>query len=927
VLVFSFIGYASYEVKVNGQTVIDVALESDIKSLNEVIVHAGYWDVKEKEQTGNISRITADQISKQPVSNPLQALEGRMAGVYVQQSNGIPGSNFTIKIRGQNSITSGNDPLFVVDGVPFTPGNLSSTSTSANILGTSGVSPLNSINPSDIESIEVLKDADATAIYGSRGANGVVLITTKKGKASGKVTFDLNIFTGSSRVGHTMDMLSTPQYVAVRREAFANDHTTPDAGNAPDMVAWDTTRYTDWQKKLIGGVASFTNAQTSLSGGNENTQFSWSGGLENQGTVFPGDLSSNKLFSKISSSHVSTNKKFKGSVSGIYALNKSNLINNDFTIQALRLSPNSPDLYKTNSELNWENSTWQNPLSELEKKYKAKINNLIANANLSYQLIKGVEVGLSLGFNDIRMTDKNMTPSKYYDPVYAVTPQSDELYLNNSSSQSWIIEPKISWEKKIGKGKLSSLIGSTFQERVDEKNIQYGTGFTSDALIESISAAATTKVTTYSNTIYRYDAFFGRINYQWNEKYFINLTGRRDGSSRFGPGNRFGNFGAVGVAWIFSKESFTESALPFLSFGKLRSSYGVTGNDQIGDYQYLSTFQPSGAAYQSVVGLAPTRLYNPNFAWEANHKFEAAIALGFLRDHISLSASYYNNRSSNQLVNYPLAMTTGFTGVLENMNATVQNSGWEFVLNTLNVGKNDLTWNTSLNLTLPTNTLIAFPQLANSTYANKYVIGEPLTISKRYAYNGIDPATGVYQFRDYNQDGSITSVDRMKVENIGQKFYGGVDNTIKIRQFQFSIFFQFVKQTGINYFGTVTNTPGFQTNQPVQILNNRWTSNDTYGKDIQRFTMGNNAAAVSAFFNTYVSSDAVVVDASFVRLKNVSISYELPSTWAKSVKARLYVQGQNLLTFTNYLGLDPENYNSYALPPLRTYVAGVQLTL
>src|SRR5258706_5725695 len=270
--VFSFIGYVSMEVRVAGQSVLDVALQKDVKSLNEVVVNAGYYTTTKETQTGNIVKIEAKDIEKQPVSNPLAALQGRVAGLEITQSTGVPGGNYQVRIRGTNSLSNGNDPLYIIDGVPFTSTSMSFRETSGSILGnpnpavSQGSSTLNSINPSDIESIEVLKDADATAIYGSRGSNGVILITTKKGK-TGQTKVDFNLYSGIAQVPHQMDLLSTSTYLEMKREAFKNDVRIPNVDNSPDLLVWDTTRYTNWQKELIGGTANITDAQLSISGG------------------------------------------------------------------------------------------------------------------------------------------------------------------------------------------------------------------------------------------------------------------------------------------------------------------------------------------------------------------------------------------------------------------------------------------------------------------------------------------------------------------------------------------------------------------------------------------------------------------------------------------------------------------------------------
>lgn len=917
----------SMEVRVNNRTNIgDIATVTKVKESEEVIVKTNYWEVKQKLNPGDIGKITAETIEKQPVSNMLQTLQGRISGLYIQQVNGVPGSSFRVNIRGRNSIANGNDPLYIIDGVPFISSGLSSTATSANILGTTGISPLNSISPEDIESIEVLKDADATAIYGSRGANGVILITTKKSNnKSGTPKVNINISMGSSRVTRTIKLLNTSQYISMRQEAFSKDNITPSISNAPDLTAWDQSRYTDWQKVLIGGNAPYFNAHASIAGGNSSTQFLFSNGYEKQGTVFPGDLNADKISSMFSFTSISDDKRFKASFSVNYVNSKSNLTGNDFTFSSLKLAPNAPPLYTSDGKLNWENSSWTNPLSELELKFKSNTSNLISNAVLSYKIFRQFEIKTNLGFNDINNKDRELTPSTYYDPAYAPTPVYAESYLNKAGFKSWILEPQVQWDGHIAKGKISALVGCTFQEQLYDQLVLYGTGFTSDDLIENIRSASTIRIITDNSTDYKYNAIFGRLNYNYKNKYVLNGTIRRDGSSRFGPGQQFGNFGALGAAWIFSEESFLKNERSVLSFGKLTASYGTSGNDQIGDYKYLDAYQSSGAPYQGIVGLNPTSLFNPDFAWEVNKKFEAGLSVGFCNDRFNIDVSYYRNRSSNQLVNYPLAMTTGFTGILENLNATIQNTGWEFGAQTLNWKSGHFKWNTSFNLSIPRNKLISFPGLSGSSYANQYVVGQPLTIVKRYKYAGVNPQTGIYTFTDFNGDGVISSNDRKLVKNVSQRFYGGLTNEITFKSFQLEFLLQFVKQTGYNFWNATQLTPGLQFNQPEKLLQNRWQTPGDAEKSVERFTTGANSAAVTAFFSNYTLSDAVITNASFIRLKNISLSYDL-STLLKKFKGSLYLQCQNLLTFTNYFGSDPESYNAAALPPLKTFVIGTRFS-
>lgn len=282
--------------------------------------------------------------------------------------------------------------------------------------------------------------------------------------------------------------------------------------------------------------------------------------------------------------------------------------------------------------------------------------------------------------------------------------------------------------------------------------------------------------------LYRYQAAFGRLNYNWQGRYIVNLTGRRDGSSRFGSGKQFANFGAVGGAWIFSNEKFFEDSPLALSFGKIRASYGITGNDQIGDYQFINTYSSTGIPYQGIIGLTPARLYNPDFSWEKNKKLEVALETGFFNDRIFFTAAWYRNRSSNQLVGIPLAGTTGFASINANLDATVENKGFEFTLRTDNIRAKDFEWTSSFTIALARNKLLSFPGLENSSYANTYVIGQPTTIAKLYHYEGIDPETGLYQFTDVNGDGVLTSdKDRQAVADLTPEYFGGFQNQLRYK--------------------------------------------------------------------------------------------------------------------------------------------------
>lgn len=920
VLVFSFIGFSTYETRVGGRTVIDVVLEENITNLGEVVVNAGYYSTTRKLQTGSIVKISSEDISKQPVSDPLAALQGRVAGMEIVQNSGVPGSNFSVRIRGTNSISSGNDPLYIIDGVPYTSSSLFLGETSGGLLP-GGMSPLNSINPSDIESIEVLKDADATAIYGSRGANGVVLITTKKGTV-GKPKVELNLYTGVGQVPKFMDLLNTEQYLEMRREAYANDNITPSPASAPDLLSWDTTRYTDWQKVLIGNSAKVTDLEASISGGDSNTKFRIGIGYRKETTVFPGDNSTQRASCQLGIESVSDNQKFKTSFTANYSHILSDMLSVDLTSRSLFLAPNAPALNDANGKLNWEGwtPTYPNPVAELEKSFEGTTNNLIGNIGVSYSILSNLKARLSAGY--VNSIHEAITVI----PKHAQSPESfpiNRSIFANSKFTNWILEPQLSWRAEVFDGSLEMLLGTTFLDQSTSGIAQYANGFSSEALMKNIAAASDVIPSTNYYSQYRYHAIFGRVNYTYKSRYVLNITGRRDGSSRFGPGRQFALFKAVGLGWVFSEEPFAEELSSVLSFGKLRVSYGTAGNDQIGDYQFLDTYELTGE-YRRVIGLGPSRLHNPDFAWEETRKLEFALELGLLNDRIQLAVSHYRNRSTNQLVGQPLAPTTGFSQIQANFPATVDNDGWEIELHAQNSSSKTIDWSASLLLTLPKNRLSEFPDIQNfPAYSEQYVVGEPLSIAKRYRYLGIDPNTGFYIVEDLNDDGAFNFEDRQVVKFRGRRFYGSVQNRIRFRGLELAFLVQLVKQEGFNATRMFTSVPGSLSNQPTWVMNRV----QVIGEDasMQRFTTGGEGAA--NYMDLYHLSDALMGDNSFLRIKHVTLSYTLPWNFGVTPRdAQIFVRGQNLLTFSNYGGLDPENAGSNSLPPLRVIAGGIHLT-
>ncbi len=931
-LVFSHVGFVDQQIRITDNNIM-VVLRSTNSVLDEVQVIA-YGTTTARLSTANVSTVRAEDIAKQPVTNPLLALQGRVPGMLITQRSGLAGSGVEVRIQGQNSLMRGTDPFIVIDGVPYI--------NHLNILSSYSLSygnPLNYINPADIESIDILKDADATSIYGSRAASGAILITTKKGKA-GKTKVDLNFQQGWAEVGHKLDLLNTQQYIAMRREALKNDNIEVRATDYDINGIYDSLRYTDWQEELIGGTAQYTTAQASVSGGNSNTQFLASGTYHRETNVFPGSYADQKGSFHSNINHASLNNKFKVQLNSSYQIDDNKQPMDDLTGLAVKLVPNAPALYTKEGELNWEplpdgTSAWQNPLYRLNNPYHNKTENLRVNTIISYEIIRGLELKASFGFSKLQTDETVFEPMTMRRPEWRDITKRYAKY-SNSSHNSWIIEPQVSYKKIIWKGNLSALVGGTIDQRNNKLASYRAEGFNSDAVMTN-PQAATTVASEYSSDVeYKYCAVFGQVNYNLMDKYIINFSARRDGSSRFGSENMFHNFGSVGVGWLFSNEPFIKNLSPHFSFGKLKASYGTTGNDQIGDYETMSLYYNFGQVqgYQGIRGLEPGSFSNPYLQWEETRKLNIGATLGFISDKVLLDLNYYLYRSSNQLLSYNLPILTGFSGISSNFPATIQNTGLEISLNTTNISSKSFQWKTGFNITFRNNKLVEFPGLETSSYSNDYKIGHPITMTRRYRFLGVDPSTGLYSYEDSHGNPTFNPdymSDRNIFINTQPKFFGGFQNSFIYKQFQLDILFNYVKQRGADY--TYGNHPGsFNNNealgnQPASVLD-RWQKNGDEAI-VQRFSVSEDINTLLPLF-ALGASEAELPDASYIKLKNVSLSWTLPEKLSQKAhlqSARVFIQGQNIFTITNYYGLDPETLNNNGMPTLRTITIGCQIIL
>lgn len=914
-LIISGVGIQTKEVPLGPVSYISITVFPQVRLLDETVVIA-YGRTTQRTTTSTVQKVSKAELERQPVTNALAAIQGRVSGLQISSQSGLPGSDFTVLLRGQNSLANGNEPLYIIDGIPFPSRTLTSELGGA---GGANSSPLASLNPADIESIEVLKDADATAIYGSRGANGVILITTKKARA-GQTRLEAKIQSGWGKSSRQIPLLGLKDYLSMRREGFKNDGTTPTNSNARDLLLWDTTRSTDWQKLLIGRTMHQMDVNLGISGGSEQTQLSVSGGYHKENTILPGDFGQERVSIGFNTHHQSLDKKLDLNFSGSYQSNRTFLPKEDISVY-LSLAPNAPAIYNSEGKFNWENSTWTNPIALLERTYHTQTANLLSNLSLSYRFSPSWEAKLLAGFTVIQQRERTAAPDRSFDPRLS---KQVSAGFGQTRMETFILEPQLNFHRSFGKARFHWLAGATLQGTDREAKVDAGTGYLSDDLLASLQGASSVFTISDEKTKYRYAGLFTRLEMGWNQTYLVTLNARRDGSSRYGPAARFANFGSVGAAWIFSREAFFKR-LPWLSFGKLKGSHGLTGNDRIGDYRYLDIYLPYYYTYQSVNTLYPAQLYSPDFRWEKVTKSEISLDLGFLKDRLLFSANYYHNVTQNQLLPYALPSVTGFSSILQNLPAKIRNNGWELDLRADLIRQSKWQWSARLMLTIPKNRLLSFENLAGSSYANTYEIGQPLSIVKKLHLIGVDSATGIYRFKDVDGDGRISSpADNASIVFTGQRYYGAIESNWSWGNIKWGVFIQFVNSPHVLTYITRFSRPGAFGNQPRYVLD-RWQQKGQV-TDIQRFS--NSGSLTNSAYTNFRNSDGAYGDGSFVRIKNIYASYDLPLSLRQRwhlQQASFFVQLQNPFTLSSYRGLDPETLE--VIPPLKQLTLGCQFTL
>jgi len=939
ILLVKYIGYDAREFPALRE-MGPIRLKMATNELDAVQIQA-YGKTSKRLSTSNIASVRADEIEKQPVSNPLLALQGRVPGLVVTPASGIAGDRVTVRIQGMNSINGGSQPFYVVDGVPFNnsmvQANMSVNSvwqqnSGKEFLGESrtGGSPLNYINASDIESIEVLKDADATAIYGSRAANGAIIITTKKGKA-GPVKIDANLRSGYTEMARQLNYMNLEQYRAMRMEAKRNSN-EPIYDSDYDLNGfWGDKVNNDIQDYFFGKGVTYHDLEASASGGNGMTNYRVNLGYIRQNSIYGGRNNDQKASLGLNLNTVSANRRFSMDISINGMVDQNLLPSANITSDLLTMAPNAPTFYNEDGSLNWAldangNHTWSNPLAVLEETNTAKVNNLTSSLELGYELIKGLKLSSIFGYSRMQMEAFRSYPLRSFAPVDQM-PSSRKAEYSSSSNVNFNIDPQLNYSNIFGKLKLDWLLGGSIQY-----SSAIGNGLTafdnvSDDLLEVTSSFTTIRPVGSISNIYRYNGLFSRMTLNHGDEFLLNLTVRRDGSSRFGPANRFDNFGAFGIGWIFTERDWMKNHLAGLSFGKLRLSYGVTGNDQIGDYTFLDLYSSaiSDIPYQGLIGLSQYTNYNSNLQWERTRKLNFGLDLGFLKDRLALNFNYSVNKSDNLLMNTSLPGSAAVSQTIYiNFPGLVRNTNLEFSLNSRNIVSGNFKWNTSVNFTRARNVLLSLGAGSNSLIVDNLIVGQSINGALVGSLKGVDPLTGNLRKADFNGNPVTNTVfeDDNAFVDLSPRFYGGIGNRFSWKGISLDIQANLLRQNGRSYISNYQSA-----SQGYYIGNVPFTS-------IPRWRNPGDIAALNKYGKVengvnISNTDTGFEDATYLRINTVAINWELPEKWLKRVGLRqvsLGFQGQNLWTITNYSGLDLETGNS-ALPLPRTIVGNLRLGL
>jgi TonB-linked SusC/RagA family outer membrane protein len=943
VLVFTFVGLTSQEVNIGNRSTINVALESDVTALSEVIV-TGYGTQPKREVTGAVSSVKGDAIQNLPLQSFDRALQGRASGVQVRSSNGLPGGAVNIRIRGVGSINAGNEPLFIVDGVQLN--NQSNAAfTQSN--------PLAFLNPNDIESMEILKDAASAAIYGSQAANGVVIITTKKGK-QGKAKFEFNAFSGETQPMKFLDILSGPEWYGMRRDAFINSGVANPEANALSNMGrlpsnWTTlTRPAldalglalptyDWQREVMG-AGKLNNYEMSVSGGDEKTTFFLSGSYNYQEASFkPVDFERGTV--RIALTHQATKRlsietnmnlsTFQQNVP--FAVEGSFLGNPAFSASAV-LPHNA--IYNEDGTFNTaiagvlgQNVVLVNSYNSGLQRTNTAVGNLITNykiaKNLTFRSLFGLDYRLLQGDN-------------YRDPR---TPDGAGVIGRSSVQSDWrtrfITTQTLNWNKTFnGVHNVSALAGVEYLSETREGISGAGIGFPTFQF-RTIQSAATPESVSGFWTGYRRASAFSSVNYDFKKKYLLTLTARYDGSSRFGTENQYGLFPSIRVGWSMVEEEFLKNSST-VSEMKLRASYGLTGNDQIGNFDARGLYG-GGGNYSGSAGIVPSSLANLGLSWETNNTLNLGIDYGFFENRITGSIDAFDRRTKDLLLSQPILWTNGFGGISNNV-GELQNRGLEFELSTVNIDKGGFRWNTSFNITKIDNQIVSLYSGLQFLPANPGIaVGQPVGRSGEGSvfsveYAGVNPATGRPMWYDINRNITylpLAADRRYQGSSLGTVF-GGLNNTLSFKGLEFTTFFtyEYGGIGGDGQYGFLRENGTRLTLNALREVNDRSWKTPGQITDIPRNLTTNGGNETRGASRN--SGTAALLKYDFIRLSQLTLAYSFKPSLVSRIglsRARIYMQGVNLWTYTDYPGYDPEftGGGTGQVPLTKSYTLGVQI--
>ncbi len=926
------VGYSPQERRVgvlgDGETVVDFNLESRPFQLEEIVV-TGYGTQTRGALSSAVSSVGGSDIATLPVVSLDQALLGKAAGVQVIQNGGNPGNGISIRVRGSASVTASNQPLYVVDGVPVNAEDISQLD-----LGGQDISGVTGLGIGDIESIDILKDAGATAIYGSRGSNGVVLITTKRG-VEGAPRVSINAYTGTQSVAKRVKLLNSSQYLTYMNEAAENDGYGADYFG---VVGVDDTVNTNWQNEVFR-AAPITNIDAAVSGGGEGLRYRVSGNfLDQTGVVIGSDYRriggrlnldfgrrDRVLYSASLAVTGETNRRIENdnTLTGVV----TNAIANQPTIPVRRSTDGQ--FTGVDDDLAYANSVALAQLNDAFARTTRVLGSFEASAAITRGLRATGRVGIDL---------ENLRETQYESPrivgTYAagVDGVSKSAY---SLSNRYVFEGYGAWDGSwTGSHTLNLTAGSSLELTRGELNFVRGEGLSSEQLHEVRNASRITSWDgrpTENNLV----SYFARANYSFAERYLFGASARVDGSSRFGKNDRYGFFPAVSGAWVLSEESFLRNNRT-IDFLKLRTSYGLTGNQAITDFPWQGTV--CSANYSGNAGLKPCNLPNPDLRWERTSQFNVGLDFTLFSGRLNLTADYYRKLTMDLLVSRPITGTSGLTTVFDNI-GNVRNTGVELLLTTEVLrpsGRRGLGWTTSLNVSHNRNRVTKLfdnqPISGGFEEINRVAVGRELGEFYTYKFLGVDPATGDAIFKDKDGDGSITSADRFYVGSPWPDLTGGFTNSLTFRNFDLSFFFQFSKGAKVyNAMRSYSDDGGYYYDNKFQDVLRRWQQPGDV-TDQPR-------ASFDGISEAWRTSSRFIEDGDYLRLQDLTLGYQIPSLLSSRMgfsSARVYISGHNLFTVTDYSGYFPDvnsfgssasislGMDFYAYPIARTFTFGIQ---